>query len=197
MALVDQTYARLAKDIQGRVLHLGNNWYTIVEAQGFSRKQNDAGLYRPLLEMAPGTVYFARHRNALLFLIACKDGQGTGGCVLIREILDQESAVHSGPGAVSAALGVEDHGATGTITERADGDLVLTVLHSEPKKNGRKPKADSDKKPGISPRALGRLMPAITRHFMAHGQGKKFQEHLQELLGQHHDEGSLLRAVSE
>lgn len=123
--LFASSYKVAAKAVQGKRLVVGGRVGWILKAKGFSRVQNDAGVYRPVVEMKPGQIFCPRMRNAILILVACLDGDEPGGCVLIDEI-ELNGLIVKGPGRVSEALGLEDPKAFGRIRE--DGcDLVMDI----------------------------------------------------------------------
>lgn len=119
------SYKEFTKSLLGKKLQVGSHQAWILGAQGFSRKQNDTGLYRPILELAAGSVYCPRQRNSILFLIACHDGTTPGGCVLVREI-EIEGSIFEGPGRVTEALGLAEAKAVGMIVEQED-QLILQI----------------------------------------------------------------------
>lgn len=116
MSVFQQNCKPLAKALVGKKLKFGDHEAEILEAQGYPRKDNETGIYTPILEMRPGAVFFPRHRGVLLFLIACPEGNAPGGCVLIRKVRIGDT-VHSGPGKVAQALGVEEAGSQGRLIE--------------------------------------------------------------------------------
>jgi len=126
MSLFEQGYRQLARALIGRKLvYDGMAEVEITKAQGYSRKENESPLYEPLLTMKPGEVYCPRYRGAILILIACLDGDESGGCVLLRAVKLGE-AVRKGPAAVAIALSVTDHKTRGRIIELRD-KLVLDM----------------------------------------------------------------------
>lgn len=116
MSFFQQSCKPLAKALVGKTLKVGEKSFQILKAEGYPRKDNEKGIYAPILEMRPGTVYCPPHRGGLLFLIACLDGQGPGGCVLIREV-SLDGAVIKGPGRVTEALGIVEPKSEGRCTE--------------------------------------------------------------------------------
>lgn len=119
------SYKDAASAAQGKRLVVGGRVAWVLRAKGFSRVQNDGGVYRPVMEMDPGQVFCPRMRNAILILVACYDGGKPGGCVLIDEI-EIGGEIVKGPGRVSDALGLQEAKAVGQIRE--DGcDLVLEI----------------------------------------------------------------------
>ncbi len=93
---------KVAQDLSGKVVKHGKIRAVIKKAQGFSRKENQAGIYEPLLEMEPGGIYLPWNR-AILFLIATHDRGAPGGCVLIREI-EIKGVLYKGPQKVAEQL---------------------------------------------------------------------------------------------
>ncbi|MFA5935572.1 MAG: hypothetical protein WC787_01830 [Patescibacteria group bacterium] len=115
MSIFEQNCKPLAKSLVGQVLKVGNQEVEILQAQGYPRTDNEQGIYVPILDMKPGSVFCPQHRGGLLFLVACSDGGKPGGCVLIRKVRVDGNVI-SGPGRVAEALGVEKVGSTGRIT---------------------------------------------------------------------------------
>lgn len=122
-AFFQENFLRAAKEAVGKKIKVGAKEAEVLEAQGFSRRENDTPLYTPILSMQPGQVYCPRYRGAILFLVACRDG----GCALIKKI-SINGTVHKGPGKVSEALGLTEHGQSGTLTE-SRGLLILRILN--------------------------------------------------------------------
>jgi 3-methyladenine DNA glycosylase Mpg len=119
MSFFQQSCKTLARALVGKTLRVGEKSFQILKAEGYPRKDNETGIYAPILEMRPGAVYCPPHRGGLLFLIACPDGQGPGGCVLIREVSFEGTAI-KGPGRVAEALGITDAKSSGRLTEVKD-----------------------------------------------------------------------------
>lgn len=112
-------YKQAAKSLVGQKLVVGNREAEIVSAKGYSRKENEDPLYAPILDLEPGQVYCPRFRGAILLLIACNDGVSRGGCILVKEVRIGDE-IHKGPGRVTAALGITEHGTTGAIKASRD-----------------------------------------------------------------------------
>lgn len=130
--LFRNSYKAAASAVQGKRLVVGSRAGWILKAKGFSRAQNDEGVYRPVIDMKPGQVFCPRMRNAILILVACFDGEEPGGCVLIDEI-ELNGLIVKGPGRVSEALGLEEPKVIGRIRE--DGcDLVMEIEGIRPAK---------------------------------------------------------------
>lgn len=123
--MFDQSCKQLARSIKGSILVLGSIKAEIVEAEGYSRRENESDPYAPVLNMQPGEFFCPRHRAALLLLIACPDNGKQGGCVLIRKVKIDERVV-SGPGRVCQALGIGDPMTKGKMTQRG-AELVMRV----------------------------------------------------------------------
>jgi len=121
----EQGHKSLAKALVGRKLMVGGIEVEILSAQGFSRKENEAPLYEPILSKVPGEVYCPRNRGAILLLVACQDVSLPGGCVLIRKVKIGE-VEHNGPGKVTEALGITEHKSEGQLRE-VRGKLVLEM----------------------------------------------------------------------
>jgi hypothetical protein len=195
MGLFDTQYDRLADKLPGKILHAPNGrTFTIGQAEGYSREENDVPLYRPILEMEPGRTYFPRRRNAILFLIACKGG----GCVLIRELRVQDGII-SGPGAVSEAVGVDTPNTEGTVVELGNGDLRLKLSGPVSAKKVT-PDVTQTKgaRPRIGPKTLARLMPTIVKAYLASDRKMgTLQAFLKDLLARCATEGELRRALQQ
>lgn len=199
MSLFDKSYENLSDLVCGRTIHVSGRRFTIMAAEGYSRRENEAPLYRPLTTMTPGQVYCPRQRRAILFLIACRDGMAYGGCILIRELRTPTGAVFTGPAAVSEALGIGMHKATGRMVELPEGDLRLE-LNAPPDSQGRHRPPHTDEKKrssGIGPKTLERLMPAISEHWISKGGDQNFQAYLAALLARCKTEAQLRRALKD
>lgn len=199
MGLFDKSYERAADLICGRTLHAGGRRFTVMRAEGYSKKENEAPLYRPILTMRPGEVYCPRRRNAILVLIACSDGQGRGGCVFIRELRTSTGGVFPGPTAVSQALGIMVPKTTGRVRESPNGDLHLELdaissgTGSADSDSGQ-PKAGNG---GIGAKTLERLMPEIADAYARDSSGQSFDAFLSDLLARCRTVGALRRALRE
>lgn len=125
MKFFQQSYRQLAKALIGRTFTFKRKEVEILQAQGFPRTENEAPLYAPVIDMKPGEVFCPRHRGGILLLIACLDGNGPGGCILIRKVKIGDET-YNGPGRVSEALKIEEHKTTGRISE-VRGNLILEI----------------------------------------------------------------------
>jgi 3-methyladenine DNA glycosylase Mpg len=116
-----QTPAALAKALMGQTLRIGHRVAEILEAQGYAKRDNEQGIYKPILELNPGQVFCPQFRTGILVLVACYDrGEEPGGCVLIRKV-KVDGKVVSGPGRVAEALGITESGTYGRMSETQDG----------------------------------------------------------------------------
>ena len=195
MGLFDASYEKQSALLRGKILRMGQRVFTINVAEGYARSENEKGIYKPIVGMAPGTVYCPRSRNTILFLIACFDGQGIGGCVLIRELLSPERGVISKPGNVSAALGITVAKTTGRIVELPSGELRLDLDGAQDEPTVEAVETQPKGEPGISQAAIQRLMPLISAAFAKRMDGVTFQAFLEELLGHHKTEADLRAAL--
>lgn len=119
------TYDRLARDLADKTLKVGTVEVQILQAEGYPRRENVRAPYTPVLTMDAGRVLCPKHRGALLVLIACQDGDGAGGCVLLRKIM-KDGRVVNGPGRVAEALGITDADTRGSLSVKGD-KIVLTI----------------------------------------------------------------------
>ncbi|TAK04761.1 hypothetical protein EPO33_02065 [Patescibacteria group bacterium] len=193
VTLLDMNHKELARQLMGAQLIVGGVAATILEAQGYSRKENSDPLYRPLLALPPGSVYCPRRRNAILTLIACRDGGEPGGCILLRTI-EVDGAVVQGPGRVSEALGITTHAQQGTLVPHGDDVIELQL--------GAGTKAPSVPMPppggrGIGDETVKRLMPLIVKAYMKSGKGVSFQAYLNKTLAECPTERDLRRRLRE
>jgi 3-methyladenine DNA glycosylase Mpg len=125
MTLFSQSHKQLAKSLTGKKIRVGEIEAEILKAEGYSRRENEAPTYAPVLKMKPGSVYCPRHRGGLLVLIACNDGESPGGCVLIRKV-SIDGTTHNGPGRVAQALGIDESKTEGRLKE-SNGTLTLHI----------------------------------------------------------------------
>lgn len=197
MGLFDKSYDKVPDLLRGKILHTPNGRFTINVAEGYAREENESGLYRPILGMPPGGAYFPRQRNAILFLIACRDGMAHGGCVLIREVLSASGGIHSGPAAVSAAVGVTVPKTAGRVIELDSGDLKLELPRgsSAASGGGNGGARTAKRTQGIGPKALEALMPQITERYFATASDQPFPDYLQSLLDRCATEDALRRVL--
>jgi len=173
---------------------VGQRRVTIMDAQGYPKAENDTGVYKPVVDMAPGEVFVPRHRNAFLFLVACKDGEERGGCVLVREI-EIDGKLYKGPGMVTQALGIQTHGATGKLHERDIGELSLSMDGIAPPADPPRDKAAKARK--MSDALLKKHMPNIVKAWKKTGQGTPFLDLLNKLAAECADEVALRKALKD
>ena len=195
MGLFDVSYEKQATKLRGKLLRVGPRTFTLNEVVGYAKKENDAGVYRPIVAMAPGSVYFPQHRNSILFLIACRDGGAYGGCVLVGELLSGGAGTITGPKNVTEAVGVCVPKSTGRVIELSNGELLLQ-LDTAQSGIRKEPKTESAKKPkAIGKKVLERLMPLIAGAYQRQKGGGTFQGFLQGLLDRCHSENELRVAL--
>ncbi|GEM_PF-3061740 len=125
MPLLNQGYSSFAALIKGRRIKTTSSEIEIVEAVGYSRKDNSSPLYESILDVPAGTVYCPRYRGGILVLIACHDTGRPGGCVLLRKA-KANGRIISGPGHVAEALGITIQKTKGYIVE--DGEVLVLTL---------------------------------------------------------------------
>jgi hypothetical protein len=198
MALFDASYDKLDGLLKGKIVRSGSRVFTVTEARGYPKDENDRGIYKPITEMAPGDVYCPRRRNAILFLIACRDGRGKGGCVLIRNLLSPKGGAIDGPAAVSAALGVSEPKTTGKVVELPNGELRVEldgVLSGDmPEYAETMPRGPA----GIGEKTLkkhsAKVAAAYSRYLKAHP-GIRFADFLASLVSECQTEAALLEKL--
>ena len=194
MSIFELPYKPLAKELVGKTMVVGQHRVTIMDAQGYPRSENDTGVYKPVVDMQPGEVFVPRHRNAFLFLIACKDGENTGGCVLVREI-ELDGHLYKGPGTVTQALGIQTHAATGKLHEREIGELSLSMDGVAPPADPPRDKAAKARK--MSEALLSKHMPNIVKAWKKSSQGTTFLDFTNKLVAECPDEAALRKRLRE
>ncbi len=193
MALFALNHRELARELMGMRLIVGASTVTILEAEGYSKKQNADPLYRPLLEMPAGSVYCPRRRNAILTLVACHDGGAPGGCILLRAV-EIDGAVVQGPGRVSDTLGIVTHAQQGTVVVHTEDMIELRLGDC---KNAPPIKIPPPGGRGVGDETVKRLMPLIVKAFLKAGKGKPFQQFLNSMLAACPTERDLRRRMRE
>lgn len=106
---------RVAKQLFGKYMVVGDKTVTIRDAEGFYRSEGLRPLYKPMLTMDPGSVYCPQFGRTILLVIAVLDRKKPGGRVLIREI-QYNGSVISGPAKVAQYLGITESRRRGTTT---------------------------------------------------------------------------------
>jgi hypothetical protein len=183
----------LASALEGMRLHVGKREAIILEAQGYTAKDNSYGVYQPLLEMMPGLIYIARHRNAFLTLISCKDKGVPGGCVLLRSI-EAGSQVYSGPGAVSKFLDFDEHATYGEFHIHSDEACEIRMPRIEPTPSKIVNAKRIVTSAAITDKVLARYMPQIVKNYRETPTGS-FEEYVNNLVATCGNEAALKRAV--
>ena len=179
----EQDPKRVAVDLLGRVMQVGELFATILEARGYAREEN-SGLYGPVLTLSSGSVYCPRRHNTLLVLIATHDQGAPGGCVLIREV-EIDGVLYKGPGKVSASLGIDRHGVSGStawLDEEAFRIEMSAELHPSVKPSGRKRAKVAPDANSIGRETLRRFMVQIVRKYARDSQGIPFHDFLNSIL---------------
>jgi hypothetical protein len=183
----------LATALEGMRLHVGKRQAIILEAQGYTAKENSYGVYQPLLEMMPGLVYIARHRNAFLTLLSCNDKNVPGGCVLLRSI-EAESQVHKGPGAVSKFFGFDEHASYGEFHIHSDEACEIRSPHIEPTPSKIVNAKRIVTSAAITDKVLARYMQQIVAAYRKMPTGS-FEEYVNNLVATCGNESALKRAL--
>jgi len=179
----EQNPKKVAVDLLGRVMQVGQLFATILDAEGYTREQN-TGLYTPVVSMEPGSVYCPRRHNTVLLLLATYDQGERGGCVLVREV-EIDGILYKGPGKVTACLGIDQHGMVGNTTwidEEVFRVVMTAELHPSVKpKSGRRTKIAADTN-SIGKATLRRFMVQIVRAYVRKNPGVSFHEFLNKIL---------------
>jgi len=179
----EQDHKKVAVDLLGRVMQVGQLFSTILDAEGYAREQN-SGLYAPVVSMEPGSVYCPRRHNTMLFLLVTHDRGERGGCVLVREV-EIDGILYKGPGKVTASLGIDQHGMVGNTTwinEEMFRVVMNAELHPSVKpKSGRRAKIAADTN-NIGKATLQRFMVQIVRTYVRRNPGVSFHEFLNTIL---------------
>lgn len=198
MGLFDNNYGRLADLLQKKIIRTPyGRRFTITEAEGYARSENEAPLYRPIVDMEPGAVYCPRRRNAILTLVACLDDGARGGCVLIRGLESSADGVLSGPSAVSTALGIIKPRMMGRLIELPARDLRLelhslgTTKRGSPRSRGARVMHETK----IDRATIEALMPAIVDQWRAGGMKVRFDAYLRSLIETYRTPGALRRTL--
>lgn len=156
-------YGDLAKNLIGRKVRLvdGTVFY-ILDAKGFPKEEND-GLYKGVLDMAPGGIFCPKSHNNCLLLVACLSNGSIGGCVLVKGIEFADGRTVEGSGRSSSALGIVTHGTTGMMYERG-GELALTLNGAEPPQMETAPSRQTG---SITDADIRERMAKITKAYLA------------------------------
>lgn len=173
----------VATQLLGKTVIAGTISADILSAQGYGRKENESGLYKPILTMQPGQLYCPRQRNSILVLISTFDRGRPGGCILLRAI-EKDSQICEGPGRVSECLGIVHPRTTGSA-DWVDDDTLWLKLDTGLYPLAQKPKAKKGKREsagGVTDAELKRLMPQIAARYMETKPPARFQDYLNELL---------------
>ncbi|MBI3421271.1 MAG: hypothetical protein HY006_04345 [Candidatus Sungbacteria bacterium] len=160
---------KAARGLLGKLIIVGKITAAVLAAQGYTREDNEKGIYEPIVDMAPGEVFCPRQRNSIYLLIATLDHGQRGGCVLIRAV-EVGGVNYNGPGVVSQALGIGEPRITGH-TEWKDERTLRIILPNTKLEPAAKPKRRVKLQPGngISMAVLHPHMPEITTKYMAMG----------------------------
>jgi 3-methyladenine DNA glycosylase Mpg len=191
LSLFTQNFKECAKALLGKRLHVGNQSAWIIDAQGYSRKENSTGIYEPMLHMVPGTVFIPRYRGGFLLLITCHDDGAPGGCVLLRAVSNGSKI--AGPGRVVDHFGLKTHGLTGEMVEHDAENIEARFKALETTPRSSITQVLSAPK-GIGTATLQKLMPLIAKSFCKKESGG-FGEFVNELLADCTSEEELKRRI--
>lgn len=175
-------FRTLPAALRGRTVHLPDGRDIILrKVSGFGRKENDTPSYRPMFDMNPGDVFVPRVMASFIWLVVCKDGADTGGCVAVEEI-EADGQVIKGKGRVASAVGFSVHRTTGRLIEELDNSLTLSVS------GALSPSLPASKKPGshgrrklLSQAIVKRHMGKIVDRFNADPKGKSLEDFVDEV----------------
>lgn len=186
----------VAVSLKGRTLRVGFQKAVVLKASAYGRAEQERGLYRPMLDMKAGDVYCPRIRNTIMLCIVTGQGRTLGGCVRIDGI-EINGARHTGPGAVTGALGITVPRSKGSarIVGARDVELSLDTIPL------RKPRGGAQKQPpkikqGISDKALARLLPLIVDRYLADDPPVTFEGYLNALLQECATETELRKKIT-
>lgn len=182
----EQDPGRVAGALIGMRMQVGAVDAVILDADGYRRAENEAnGLYTPILEALPGSVYCPKRRNAVLFLFATHDRGAPGGCVLIRAA-EIDGSVYDGPGKLTERLGITIHGTAGSMQWLDSGSMAITLdtplVPVQPSTLSRTKIAGQQDGNGIGMETLQKLMPQIAQAYLRTKPGKPFEEFVNGLL---------------
>ena len=193
-----QSPAAVARLLLGKTIIVGGQEATVLSTEGFRRAENgDNGLYRPMLEMEPGSIYCPRRRNAVLLLLVTADREAWGGCVLVRAI-ESGGCIYHGPGAVTNFLEIKEHATQGTTSWSDESTLVVRPdgIPDTKRRPLRKTQAVVAGN-GIGAETLARLMPKLTAAYMRLAPMETaFQQFLNGLLAECSDANELRRRIA-
>ncbi|MBI4449939.1 hypothetical protein HY634_02690 [Candidatus Uhrbacteria bacterium] len=169
---------QLASELVGRSLTVGARTVVIIETRPYPRRDTERPLYRKLLDLEPGGVYVSRQYNSTLCHILARGG----GCVAIRTIAIHGKIV-TGPGRVTAALGLTTPKSTGRLRKLRRGSLMIKMnvpidLPPRQRQRGRRVMQ------GIGPVVLARFMSPLVRRWLTFPPKTRgsFPNHLKEVL---------------
>lgn len=118
----------VAERLRSAHLFSGRIFAKILNAEGFTREENNKPLYRALLQLPPAKIVGISYRGAVLPLITTHDGS----CVLLREISvvrnpDREQLFNN-PDDISIVLGIDK----GTVRSVSIKDPYIPSLRILP-----------------------------------------------------------------
>lgn len=153
----------LASALIGRAIGLPDGRRCVpTSTRAFPRRDNEKGIYKPMLDMRPGDVFVARQQSAFLFLVVSFDADGNGACVLVDGAVIGGNAF-DGPGRVGGGIGFTAHRQTGSLVERPDGSLALEFT------GVLEPKEPAKPSPKLTERLLQDRMTEVSEAFVARG----------------------------
>lgn len=172
----------VAVALKGRSLQVGSQEAVVLQASAYGRSEQERGLYRPMLDMKAGDIYCPRIRNTIMLCIVTGQGRTLGGCVRIDGI-EINGARHTGPGAVSGALGITVPRSKGSarIAGVREVEINLDTIPLR-KPSGSAQKQSLKTKYGISDKAMARLLPLIVNRYLADDPPVTFEGFLNTLL---------------
>lgn len=115
----------LIEELLGRPCCFQGRWFYFLELQGYPRAEK--GVWAPMKDMVPGTVYWAVSQSKMMTVISSLDRGRRGGGILVRGIELTGGQRLQKPAHVSDHLGVTKHGTTGSLETQNDGLFVLRV----------------------------------------------------------------------
>ncbi len=122
----DRRVDRVAEELVGRSIMCRGHQGTILRVEGFARQDN-INRYAPVITMQPGEVYCGISYGYIMLLLVTADG----GCVLIRgariDGVLYNDPPKGRPGKVSSALGLTEHGITGTTAWLDEHTLDIRI----------------------------------------------------------------------
>lgn len=190
----EQDVQVVADKLVGATLVVGEVEVTILVTEPFRRKTNATGIYKPMLDMAPGQFFGPKSRNSILPLITALDHGQHGGCVIIRTI-EVNGEIYDGPGRTSERLGITESRTIGSVVRE---DRVFTiglgVVPHPVVRPGKRPSVPRNGN-GIGEKTIEALMPQIANAFIRRDPRVSFKDFLNGLLETSKSEAEFRRAL--